>query len=62
TFIEVDGIVQPAPAPRFSRTPGAVRSNPAGIGERGAAALKDWGFEDAAVAGMASAGLIKAEG
>lgn len=61
TFIEVDGIVQPAPAPRFSRTPGAVRSNPAGIGERGAAALKDWGFDDAAVAGMTSAGLIKAE-
>ncbi len=27
TFVEVDGVIQPAPAPRFSRTPGAVRSN-----------------------------------
>jgi len=25
TFVDVEGIVQPAPAPRFSRTPGAVR-------------------------------------
>lgn len=25
TFVEVDGIVQPAPAPRFSRTPGSIR-------------------------------------
>ncbi|MFX5839407.1 CoA transferase, partial [Acinetobacter baumannii] len=25
TFTEVDGIVQPAPSPRFSRTPGRIR-------------------------------------
>lgn len=28
TFIEVAGVMQPAPAPRFSRTPGAVSSPP----------------------------------
>jgi alpha-methylacyl-CoA racemase len=28
TFIDVDGVMQPAPAPRFSRTPSAVRSGP----------------------------------
>lgn len=61
TFIEVNGVTQPGPAPRFSRTPGGVRSNPAGIGEGGASALKDWGFEDTSVAQMAGAGLIKAE-
>jgi alpha-methylacyl-CoA racemase len=28
TFVEVDGIAQPVPAPRFSRTPGAIRHGP----------------------------------
>ncbi|WP_322069223.1 CaiB/BaiF CoA transferase family protein [Paraburkholderia bannensis] len=44
TFIECDGIVQPAPAPRFSRTPGAVQRSPARPGEHTTEALLDWGF------------------
>jgi alpha-methylacyl-CoA racemase len=28
TFVDVGGIAQPAPAPRFSRTPGAIRHGP----------------------------------
>ena len=28
TFVDVDGVVQPAPAPRFSRTPGAIAHAP----------------------------------
>ena len=43
TFVEQAGIVQPAPAPRFSRTPGAIRSGPPERGEGGADALRDWG-------------------
>jgi alpha-methylacyl-CoA racemase len=42
-FVEVQGVVQPAPAPRFSRTPGAIRGAPVGAGEGGEAALSDWG-------------------
>jgi alpha-methylacyl-CoA racemase len=42
-FVDVQGVVQPAPAPRFSRTPGAIRSAPVGAGEGGEAALADWG-------------------
>ncbi|WP_298720927.1 CaiB/BaiF CoA-transferase family protein [uncultured Ferrovibrio sp.] len=42
-FVERDGVVQPAPAPRFSRTPGAIRSKPAARGEGGEDALRDWG-------------------
>lgn len=38
TFVEIDGIVQPAPAPRFSRTPGAVEAR------EPRAALEGWGF------------------
>ncbi|SFP72316.1 CaiB/BaiF CoA transferase family protein [Amycolatopsis rubida] len=44
TFVEVDGVVQPAPAPRFSRTPGAIQRPPAAPGEHAAEALADWGF------------------
>jgi alpha-methylacyl-CoA racemase len=44
TFVERDGVTQPAPAPRFSRTPGAIQGPPANPGEHTEAALKDWGF------------------
>ncbi|MBB1152161.1 MULTISPECIES: CaiB/BaiF CoA transferase family protein [Amycolatopsis] len=44
TFVEVDGVVQPAPAPRFSRTPGAIQRPPAAPGEHADEALADWGF------------------
>ncbi len=46
TFIEIDGVVQPAPAPRFSRT---VAGTPRAAHEAGAdtfAALGDWGFSE----------------
>lgn len=43
TFVERDGVVQPAPAPRFSRTPGAIRSAAADRGDGGEEALRDWG-------------------
>ncbi|WP_300304334.1 CaiB/BaiF CoA-transferase family protein [Ferrovibrio sp.] len=43
SFVAPDGVTQPAPAPRFSRTPGAIRNQPPKRGEGGAAALRDWG-------------------
>jgi len=46
-FVEVGGVTQPAPAPRFSRTPGAVRSAPNPAGEGGEQALSEWGVEPA---------------
>jgi alpha-methylacyl-CoA racemase len=42
-FTEVQGVVQPSPAPRFSRTPGAIQSPPPAAGEGGDDALKEWG-------------------
>lgn len=44
TFVEVDGIVQPAPAPRFSRTPGEIQRPPARPGQHSEEVLRDWGF------------------
>lgn len=42
TFLEHDGITQPAPAPRFSATPGAVRAGPALPGAHTAEVARDW--------------------
>ncbi|MFJ1471484.1 CaiB/BaiF CoA transferase family protein [Massilia orientalis] len=49
TFVDVDGVTQPAPAPRFSRTPGQAGSV-AAPGQDGAAVLADWGWTDNAIA------------
>ena len=47
TFVEADGIVQPAPAPRFSRTPAALGMPPAhAAGAHTRAALTAWGIDD----------------
>jgi alpha-methylacyl-CoA racemase len=44
-YAEHDGIVQPAPAPRFSRTPGSVRHGAPAPDEGGHATLSRWGVE-----------------
>lgn len=41
-FTTVEGVIQPAPAPRFSRTPGAVQGPPAPTGANAAEILEDW--------------------
>jgi alpha-methylacyl-CoA racemase len=43
TFTEKDGVRQPAPAPRFSRTPGELGEPPARPGQHTRAALTEWG-------------------
>jgi alpha-methylacyl-CoA racemase len=43
SFVEFDGLHQPAPAPRFSRSPGAIRRGPPALGEGGEEALREWG-------------------
>ena len=57
SHIDVDGILQPAPAPRFSRTPGQVSHGPPERGARGRDALRDWGFDEAAVERLAALGV-----
>ncbi|MGH6957166.1 MAG: CaiB/BaiF CoA transferase family protein [Caulobacteraceae bacterium] len=50
TFVEVEGVTQPAPAPRFSATPGAVQGPPPAIGAHTGAVLADWGIDAPAMA------------
>jgi alpha-methylacyl-CoA racemase len=44
TFVEVDGVVQPAPAPRFSRSATAVPQAPRHPGEDSREVLQELGF------------------
>jgi alpha-methylacyl-CoA racemase len=57
SFLSVNDVEQPAPAPRFSRTPGEVRRAPPERGEGGAAALTDWGFAPGEIAALKAKGL-----
>ena len=58
TFTEVAGVVQPAPAPRFSRTPGAVARPPAHAGQHTDEALADWGIGGDEVASLRASGAV----
>ncbi len=58
TFIEVDGAPQPAPAPRFSRTPGSVHRAPVVPGTDTDTALVDWGISAADVAALKASGAV----
>lgn len=59
TFTEVAGVVQPAPAPRFSRTPAAIQRPPSFAGQHTDEALTDWGFTADEVAKLREAGAIR---
>ena len=56
-YVEIAGVAQPAPAPRFSRTAARVRRPPPERGQDGRDALADWGFDSAAVKRLESLGL-----
>ena len=58
TFVEVEGVRQPGPAPRFSRTPGVIERPPAHAGEHTDEALVDWGFPSGDVAELRKSGAI----
>ena len=58
TFVEVGGVTQPAPAPRFSRTPAEVGITPALPGQHSAAVLRDWGLSADDIAALSAAHII----
>jgi alpha-methylacyl-CoA racemase len=47
TYLTKDGVTQPAPSPRFSRTPGALSQPPPAPGQHTTQALTEWGLSDA---------------
>jgi alpha-methylacyl-CoA racemase len=58
TFIDVEGAPQPAPAPRFDRTPSEVQRAPVAAGTDTDTALVDWGFETEEVETLKKSGAV----
>ncbi|NQZ97204.1 MAG: CoA transferase [Myxococcales bacterium] len=58
TFVSHDGKLQPAPAPRFSRTPGELGLPPPVPGQHTDEALVDWGLEAGEIAQLRDAKAI----
>ncbi|MFZ6004866.1 MAG: CaiB/BaiF CoA transferase family protein [Actinomycetota bacterium] len=58
TFIEREGVVQPAPAPRFSGTPATVQRPPAHAGQHTDEVLADWGIDPDQITKLRDAGAI----
>ncbi len=58
TFFEQAGVVQPAPAPRFSTTPATPGAPPADPGADPAAVLGSWGFTAEEVGRLVADGIV----
>lgn len=58
TFTEVDGITQPSPTPKFSRTKPKIASRPPLAGQDTDAALTCWGFGSDEIAALRASGAI----
>jgi alpha-methylacyl-CoA racemase len=57
-FVEIDGVSQPAPTPRFSRTPGSIQGPPPEIGAHTRAILTQWGVTDGQIDALLASGAI----
>ncbi|MFM9942203.1 MAG: CaiB/BaiF CoA transferase family protein [Hyphomicrobiaceae bacterium] len=59
SFVEVDGVLQPGPAPKFSRTGSSITRGPAYAGEHSRDVLADWGFDRGAIEKLIATGAVK---
>ena len=62
TFIDIDGVLQPAPAPRFSRTPSGRPTPPHASEEEPRSALADWGIAEETVDALFACGALGTPG
>ncbi len=61
SFVEAFGIVQPAPAPRFSRSMSKITGAPPVPGEHTEQVLREWGFSPSDIDSLRRAGAIRGE-
>jgi len=59
TFVEIDGVIQPGPAPRFSRTKVEIQGLPAKPGQDTDVVLREWGFSDIEISELRIARVIR---
>jgi alpha-methylacyl-CoA racemase len=60
-FIDINGITQPAPAPRFSRTPPDRPQPPTAVGADTESVLCDWGLDQNTIEELRKSGAIAAQ-
>jgi len=58
TFIQIEGVTQHAPAPRFSRTQNATPAPPPNAGEHTQEILTNWGFSESDIENLKSSGTV----
>jgi len=58
SFVEIEGVIQPGPAPRFSRTKPGIQGPPVKAGQHTDAVLSDYGFSIAEVARLRAAAIV----
>jgi len=58
SFVDRDGVTQPGPAPKFSRTRPEIQRSPPRLGEHTDEGLADWGFGADDIAALKQSGAI----
>ena len=58
SFVEVSGVTQPGPAPKFSRTQAGVQGPPPSLGQDTKEGLTDWGFSDDEIGALLASGAV----
>jgi alpha-methylacyl-CoA racemase len=59
TFVKIDGVIQPGPAPRFSRTKPEIQGPPPRRGQHTDQVLTEWGFPTEEIKKLREAGVIE---
>jgi len=58
SFVEIEGVMQPAPTPRFSRTPAERPTPPRELGQDTRGTLADWGIAGERIAALCANGVV----
>ncbi|MEH6476071.1 MAG: CoA transferase, partial [Sneathiella sp.] len=59
TFVEIDGVLQPAPAPKFSRTKSEIQHPPCAPGQHTDEVLAEWGVDESKISDLKAKSVIK---
>ena len=61
THVDIDGVINPAPAPRFSHTPSEITKTPSAIGEDSSEVLAACGYSETAIDDLKAKGVINTQ-